>query len=74
MPLMWKAKYIQAEFAVSLIWQVYSLSEINSEAAKSASVLHNEASQMKQMLLDLTRENIYLFPFPIPWLSTESSN
>lgn len=47
MALMWKAKYIQAEFAVSLTWQVYSLLEINSMVAKSASLLHTGSSQMK---------------------------
>ena len=74
MLLMQKAKYIQAEFAVSLTWQVYSLSEINSLAAKSASVLHTGASQMKQMLFDVTCENINLFPIPVNWLLTESSS
>lgn len=38
MSLMWKAKCIQADFAVSLPRQVYSLLEINSVAAKSAPV------------------------------------
>lgn len=36
--LMWKANCIQAEFAVSSPWQVYSLSPIDSTAAKSTSV------------------------------------
>lgn len=61
MSLVWKAKYFQTEFVVSLPWQVYSLLEINNMIAKVLLCLRSRASQMTQISFYLTCEDIYLF-------------